>query len=147
MYTGALTSLMAKEPITTRLDTDTKTEVDNYADDHDIGQTEATRRLIRAGLAAEGHPVATADGGAEPGPLERLATQRTTTLGVLLFGLSIIPLLAATTAGTTTTALLAVGVALIPMGLGAATIWTAALAQLALARPLRALVLPQESTA
>jgi hypothetical protein len=53
---------MAKEPLTTRLDADTKRQVENYADEHDIGQTEAARRLIRAGLAEEGYPVAAADG-------------------------------------------------------------------------------------
>ncbi len=139
---------MGRKPkIQCRIERDTDESIRAYRDelDDDISQSEAVRHLLRAGLAAKGHPVAATDGG--NGPLERIAARRTTTLGALLFGLSIIPLLAATTAGTTTTALLAVGVALIPMGLGAATIWTAALAQLALARPLRALVLPQESTA
>jgi len=63
MYTAALTPLMPKEPITTRLDPDIKSEVENYAEDRDIGQTEAARRLIRAGLTAEGHPIAATDGG------------------------------------------------------------------------------------
>jgi len=138
---------MAKEPITTRLDTDTKQEVQDYADDRDIGQTEATRRLIRAGLAAEGYPVATTDGG-DPGPLERLADRRTAATGALLLALSLIPLwtaATAATAGTTTGALLALGLTAIPMGLGVVTIAAAALAQLALDRPLRALASGQES--
>jgi len=139
---------MAKEPITTRLDTDTKTEVDNYADDHDIGQTEATRRLIRAGLAAEGHPVATADGGAEPGMVERLATWRTTTLGALLLGVAITAMLGAAQAaigGATMTAVGIFALALALMVTGSLTIAAAALAQLTLAQTPGAATSRQES--
>ncbi len=142
LYTGALTSDMAKEPITTRLDADTKTEVENYADEHEIGQTEATRRLIRAGLASEGHPVATTDGG-QDGPLERLAAPRTVLIGTVLFGLAVLPILGAqqaATAGAINVALGLVVVTNILMMLGITVIAVAALAQLALARPLRALV-------
>jgi hypothetical protein len=129
---------MAKEPITTRLDSDTKTEVENYADDRDIGQTEAARRLIRAGLAAEGHPVATTDGG-EPGPLERLGSARTALTGALLLALGIFPLAGAGLAGTGTAALGLAGLAGVLFLLGLLTIWAAVLAQLTLGRPLRAL--------
>jgi len=41
---------MPKKTLTTRLDPDTKEEVEAYAEKYDIGQTEASRRLIRAGL-------------------------------------------------------------------------------------------------
>lgn len=81
---------MAKEPITTRLDSDTKTEVENYADDRDIGQTEASRRLIRAGLAAEGHPVTATDGGAQDSPTQDIAesVSATGTFTLLVGGLA-----------------------------------------------------------
>lgn len=133
---------MAKEPLTTRLDADTKREVENYAEEHEIGQTEASRRLIRAGLAAEGHPVATTDGG-EAGPLERIASTKTVVIGTVLFGLSILPILGAgeaATAGADTLAFGLLGLTTVLMILATATIWAAALAQLALARPLRGLL-------
>jgi len=133
---------MAKEPLTTRLDADTKQEVENYADEHEIGQTEASRRLIRAGLAAEGHPVATADGG-KKGPLERLASVRTLLASAALLALSILPMVGAYVAATTGADMAAfglLGLTTVLMLLAVATTWAAALAQLALARPLRGLL-------
>lgn len=140
---------MGRKPkIQCRIERDTDESIRAYRDelDDDISQSEAVRHLLRAGLAAKGHPVAATDGG-DPGPLERLANQRTAATGTLLLALSLIPLWAAATASTTTAALLGLGLTAIPMGLGLLTITAAALAQLALARPLRALVFPWQAEA
>jgi hypothetical protein len=137
---------MAKEPLTTRLDADVKREVEDYADDHDIGQTEASRRLIRAGLAAEGRSVATTDGGGM-GPFERLAAPRTVLVGAVLLTLALLPFAGAGQAAATGAGIAAfglLGLSMILMGLGLTTFWAATLANLALARPLRALVFPSE---
>ena len=139
---------MGRKPkIQCRIERDTDESIRAYRDelDDDISQSEAVRHLLRAGLAAKGHPVAATDGGG-PGPLERIASRQTAALGALLLGLSLIPLWTAATATTTTTALVALGLAAIPMGLGVATIWAATLAQLALARPLRSLLRPTDPT-
>lgn len=125
---------MGKEPLTTRLDADTKQEVENYAEDRDIGQTEAARRLIRSGLANEGYPVTATDGGS---PLERLAGPKTVLLGAGLLLLATAALGGAL-ATSFTLPLAAVGTVIAI--LGGLTLWTAVLAQIALARPLRALV-------
>lgn len=140
---------MAKEPITTRLDADTKREVENYADKHEIGQTEAARRLIRVGLANEGHPVTASDGGTKP-LLERVASPRTVLGGVLLMVLSLAAMIPAgelAQAGAYTPALGLLLVATVAAVMAAIVIWASALAQLALARPLRALILPRSETA
>jgi len=136
---------MGKEPLTTRLDADTKQEVENYAEDRDIGQTEAARRLIRSGLAAEGHPVTTTDGsGPETNTLlERLAAPLTVGIGAALLAfaaglMTAAGLLAAN--GSLAVALVALGLSTVFMLLAAGTVVTAALAQIALARPLRGLV-------
>jgi CheY-like chemotaxis protein len=135
---------MGKEPLTTRLDADTKQEVENYADERDIGQTEAARRLIRSGLAAEGHAVTTADGGPEAKTLlERLASPLTVIIGGALLAFATGLMTAAgllASNGTLTAAVVALGLSTVIMALATGTVVTAALAQLALARPLRGLV-------
>lgn len=133
---------MGKSRVQTRVEPDTKHQIDEYAEDRDIGDAEALRRLIRAGLAAEGHPVTAADGGTKP-LLERLAAPRTVGIGALigLLGVGFMSLaglfvnsgdlmvaLGLFTAGTALTVVTA------------AVVVTATLAQLALARPLRGLL-------
>jgi hypothetical protein len=141
---------MAKEPLTTRLDADTKREVENYADEHEIGQTEAARRLIRAGLAEEGHPVTAADGSGKHSLLETLASGRTMLAGALIYGLTVLPMFLAAQfaeAGNLNAAALLL---LLTIGLtvAAVIIMSGVLAaNLALGRPLRALVLPWEDKA
>jgi len=141
---------MAKEPLTTRLDADTKREVEHYADEHEIGQTEAARRLIRTGLAEEGHPVAAADGSGKHNLLETLASGRTMLAGALIYGLTVLPMFLASQfaeAGNLNAAALLL---LLTLGLtvAAVVIMSSVLAaNLALGRPLRALVLPWEDKA
>jgi hypothetical protein len=123
---------MGKDPLTTRLDADTKQVVENYAEDRDIGQTEAARRLIRSGLAAEGYSAA--DGGS---PLERLGSLKTVLFST---GLSVLAMLAFIGALVTsfTLPLVLVGTAFLFSAM--LTILTAVLAQIALARPLKGLL-------
>jgi len=46
---------MARERIQTRDDADVKAAVEQYADDADVSEAEAVRRLVRTGLAVEGY--------------------------------------------------------------------------------------------
>lgn len=47
---------MPRKPrLQTRAENDTAEAVESYADDHDIGESEAVRRLIRAGLIEQGY--------------------------------------------------------------------------------------------
>jgi hypothetical protein len=125
---------MAKEPITTRLDADTKQEVENYAEDHGIGQTEAARRLIRSGLADEGYPVAAADGGGTNTEtfLERLASERVMNLGALLIAVALGTFIVAPSPP------LAIGLLAVCVGaLGALTVWASTAAWYMLGRSVR----------
>lgn len=133
---------MAKERANTRVDPDTKRAVEKYQEENDLGQSEALRRLIRSGLAAEGHPVTAADGGATSF-LEELASTRVVSSAVGLFLLTILSwgltgLYVET--GRTTLALITLGTGGASLIIGAGLIAGAALAQLALAEPLRGLV-------
>jgi len=46
---------MARSRLQTRCDNDTIEQVEAYADEKDISQSEAVRRLIRTGLVQKGH--------------------------------------------------------------------------------------------
>jgi len=47
---------MPRKPrLQTRAENDTANAVEAYADEHDIGESEAVRRLIRAGLIEQGY--------------------------------------------------------------------------------------------
>ena len=46
---------MVREKVQTRCDADTVDSIEQYADDRDISQSEAVRRLLRLGLDAEGY--------------------------------------------------------------------------------------------
>lgn len=127
---------MGRKPkIQTRVERDTKEAIDAYvAENEDLSQAEAIRHLIRAGLAQKGHPVAAADGGS---PLERLASPKTVLLGVALM------LLATATLGGALVTSLTLPLAIVGTGiviLGLLTLWTALLAQIALAKPLKGLL-------
>lgn len=131
---------MGKSRVQTRVEPDTQEKIDEYAEERNVGDAEALRRLIRTGLAAEGHPVTAADGGT---PLERIASPNTIFLSMLGVMVTALCYISAWYLANTGDAMLAVGV----LGLGAFTLVmsaaisvAAALAQLALARPLRGLV-------
>jgi len=133
---------MGKQRVQTRVEPDTKNRIDEYAEDRDIGDAEALRRLIRSGLANEGHPVTAADGGS---PLERLASPKTVLLGV---GLMLLATAALGGALVTSFTLPLAIVGTVIVTLGVLTIWTATLAQIALAKPLKGLLgLSPEDTA
>lgn len=53
---------MARELIQTRADGDTIEALEEFAEETDITRSEAIRRLVRSGLAQQGHPVKAADG-------------------------------------------------------------------------------------
>jgi len=53
---------MPRKRVQTRADADTVESLEAYADETDISESEAVRRLIRTGLAEHGHPVAATDG-------------------------------------------------------------------------------------
>lgn len=143
---GGRKACMGKSRVQTRVEPDTKHQIDAYAEEAGVGDAEALRRLIRTGLAAEGHPVTATDGGTKP-LLERIAAPFTVWIAASLGVLSVGSVTFATSllnSGSVTLALglLTVGVILAAAMAVAAT--AAALAQLALARPLRGLVLPAE---
>lgn len=48
---------MGKSRAQTRIDPDTESRVEEYADEREISESEALRRLIEAGLTDKGYPV------------------------------------------------------------------------------------------
>lgn len=89
---------MAKESVATRLDPDTNRALEDFAEKHDIGKTEASRRLIRDGLSRDGYDIAAMS--TSQTPLERISGVRLVLLGISLLVLGIALLLAATVLGT-----------------------------------------------
>lgn len=85
---------MGKTRVQTRVEPDTQQQINEYAEERDIGDAEAVRRLIRSGLANEGYPVTAADGGTRTF-LEQLAAPRSMMFAGLLMTLSAV-LMAAT---------------------------------------------------
>lgn len=73
---------MVKPTIGGRVPQDLKEEFDEFAEEHDLSQTDALRRLLRAGLEAENEPDRPAAGGGGQGFVERLASIKT--IGVAL---------------------------------------------------------------
>jgi len=53
---------MARELVQTRADGDTVEALEEFAEESDITRSEAIRRLLRSGLAQQGHPVKATDG-------------------------------------------------------------------------------------
>lgn len=137
---------MGRKPkIQTRVEHDTKDALDAYVEDHpEVSQSEAVRHVIRAGLASKGYPVAMTDGGT---PLERIASERTLGYGLILeLGSLILWIAALYTTGQLQLALFFGGC--IFLVFAATIVAAAAIAQVALARPLRYLVFgPTEDTA
>jgi hypothetical protein len=133
---------MGKSRVQTRVEPDTKSQIDEYAEDRDIGDAEALRRLIRSGLANEGYPVTATDGGTKP-LLEQLASTRAVGSGLIsLFGSAALWILSYT---LVLNSMVPLAFAVFVLGavflISAAIIFVvAALAQLALAEPLRGLV-------
>lgn len=130
---------MARKPLLqSRVEHATKEAVEDYAENNDLSQSEAVRRLIQSGLAQEGYNVE-----GSRSWLERIASVRTILSGTSLLVISAIiytASYASATSGFTTAAVIMIvlGTATLVVSLVLTT--SAALAQLALARPLRRLV-------
>lgn len=132
VYQPHKTRMGRKPLIQARVEESRKQAIEDYADTQDISQSEAMRRLLDAGLAAEGYR---ADGSKTP--LAHLASLKTVLLGV-----GIMLLATAALGGALVTSLtvpLAVAGTLLT-ALGVLTLWTALLAQITLARPLKGLL-------
>jgi predicted transcriptional regulator len=132
---------MSKPLISVRVPNDLKEEFDEYADQRGISKSVAMRRLLWAGLEAKTESEEEQSGGAG-GMLERIASLRTVTHAaafLLVTALSWGMVVLLPTAGTATVVLLAAtgGVTLL---LAALTMLAAALAQIALNRPLTGLL-------
>jgi hypothetical protein len=137
---------MGKSRIQTRVEPDTEHQIDKYAEDRDIGESEAIRRLIRSGLAAEGYPVTFADGGR----LNRIASTRTVLGGavVLLLGVGLLAIAATgATGGSIGLALAMLGLATVTMLLGLLTMLAAVVANIALGHSTRDLLTNWRSSA
>lgn len=55
-------SHMGKERLPLRVDPETKDALSEYADERDVSNSEAGRRMLRAGLSQNGYQITTADG-------------------------------------------------------------------------------------
>lgn len=119
---------MPRDLIQTRADADTIEALEAFAEERDITRSEAIRRLIRTGLAQEGHPVAATDGAGqladrleaiETRQAEREQAERLQTLA-LLAGLAY--LVATLTLGLSGLLWAAVGIGAI-VAVAAATWW------------------------
>ena len=53
---------MGKERLPLRVDPETKDALSEYADERDVSNSEAGRRMLRAGLSQNGYNIAAADG-------------------------------------------------------------------------------------
>lgn len=131
---------MARKPLVqARVEESRKEAINNYADAEDISQSEAIRRLIDSGLAAEGY-----DASGSRGLLERIASRTTVTLSTVLLALGTTFLLGGYLLvqqnliyGALVALLFGYGLIIgATIALGAATV-----AQIALSRPLRGLII------
>jgi hypothetical protein len=128
---------MGRNPLAqARVEPATKSAIEDYAERHDLSQSEATRKLIQDGLAREGYRT---DG--TQSPLARLASRATVLFGTVLLALAMAAL---GIASTGTLGPLSAGVGVVLLLTGTLTIWTAVLAQIALAQPLRGLLFQSE---
>jgi hypothetical protein len=78
---------MTRERIQTRDDPDVKEAVEDMADEKDISQSEAVRRLVRTGLAVKGYDVPGGYSAARMNPTVRL-------IGGALIAIALLALLA-----------------------------------------------------
>ncbi len=74
---------MGKEHANTRVEQDTKAAIERYADDRDLNQSEATRRLIRSGLSTEGYGVMEAEKTNAPTAVESTLSSVTVWTGLI----------------------------------------------------------------
>lgn len=74
---------MARQKVQTRCDGDTVEAIENYCDDHDVSQSEAVRRLIRAGLIERGYEI---DVATKRGTLEQEITLKAAIATVVVVG-------------------------------------------------------------
>jgi hypothetical protein len=134
---------MGTDPITTRLNTDTKQQMERYAEDREIGQTEAMRRLVRQSLAAEGYDVASSPTTNTETLLDRLSSHRIVTSGIMMLVVMALGVGQATLyleASRETLGYLTIAVSAFAGLSGTVMLIVALLAQLALAEPLSELV-------
>ena len=135
---------MANEMFQARLPDDFAKEVHEYREKNHMSKSEAVRHLIRAGLEAETSEDDTDSTGGTYTPLERLATRWTVAFGGAVLMLGALLLMAAyilAVANSTALAFVVAGLSSGVIAAGTGFIVIAALAQLALARPLRGLLL------
>ena len=78
MDTGELTD-MARERVQTRADADTVAEIEKYQEEKNISESEAVRRLLRAGLDVKGY-----DGGEVAVADTALSVRNALLLGIVL---------------------------------------------------------------
>lgn len=77
---------MARKPLVqARVEESRKEAINNYADAEDISQSEAIRRLIDSGLAAEGY-----NAGGSRGLLERIGSLKAVMLHTAVFAVAIL---------------------------------------------------------
>lgn len=143
---------MGRKPkIQTRVERDTKDAIDRYVEGNEsVSQSEAVRHLIRAGLAEKGYPVAVTDGAGGGSVrylpdtlLERIGSPRTIGIATVIMLTSGLTMLLAGRLATTGDTTLAAGTLILTtvlMTTATLLVCLAALAQIALARPLRGLV-------
>lgn len=86
---------MPRKPrLQTRAENDTANAVEAYADEHDIGESEAVRRLIRAGLIENGYAdeigVATRRGTLEQEITLKAAIATVVVVGILAYLLALV---------------------------------------------------------
>lgn len=139
-----------KPRIQTRVPDDVKDALNEYAKDHDRTEADALRRIVTSELQREGYLSPIADGGPPDTMVERIASAKTAIAGTILTVLGYLPLLLVSdllNAGHVVLAL-ALGVLAVAMILsGVATVWAAAIAQVALARPLKSLLFGEKEEA
>lgn len=68
---------MGKERLPLRVDPETKDALVEYADERDVSNSEAGRRMLRAGLTQNGYNIAAADGVGTVAEIEKLRNDLT----------------------------------------------------------------------
>jgi hypothetical protein len=129
-------SHMGKKRVQSRVDPDTHDRIEEFRDTNNLSDSEAVRRLIRAGLEKKGYT----DDQTNQGVFERIARPFTVALGFVLLNLSVALYAGAAVSPAmgATVALVAVGTWLSIIGIVALT--GAAAAQTHIGEPLRDLV-------
>jgi hypothetical protein len=134
---------MARKPkIQVRVDRDIKDGIDAYIDDQeDVSEPEAIRHVLRAGLASKGYPIVEADGGNRyENTLLKTVGSYTTVLTALVLMFAGLSAWTYAFSVTGTAQLVSVLVGVMFQLVATGLITAAAVAQLAMSRPLRGLV-------